>query len=249
MFYNLNKSQNFTPGFICVLHTFGRSLQWNPHIHVLISEGGSGNIDVWRTVKHFNFKLLRNSFRTVLLNHMEYHIGKSFKKVKSYIYKHCPNGFYVYAKPKLSNTKQVVKYIGRYLGRPVIATSRIDNYDGSSVTFHYNRLEDGLLVSETLSACDFIKKLIVHIPEKHFKMIRYYGIYAKQHKNLKLLFPAIPLQKRRLFKSLNSWQASLLRSFGINPLRCCCGHTMEFLDICRRGSPLFEIFKPGADSG
>lgn len=26
-----NKSELFTPGFICVLHTFGRGLKWNPH--------------------------------------------------------------------------------------------------------------------------------------------------------------------------------------------------------------------------
>ena len=36
----MNKSQKFTPGFISVLHTFGRDLKWNPHIHCLISEGG-----------------------------------------------------------------------------------------------------------------------------------------------------------------------------------------------------------------
>jgi hypothetical protein len=68
MFYKMNKAENFTPGFICVLHTFGRSLQWNPHIHVLISEGGVGNKTVWRPIKHFNYYLLRNSFRTALLN-------------------------------------------------------------------------------------------------------------------------------------------------------------------------------------
>lgn len=244
----MNKSENFTPGFICVLHTFGRSLQWNPHIHVLISEGATGNFSVWRPIKHFNFFYLRNSFRTVLLNLMQSHIGKSFKKVKASIYKNCSNGFYVYAKPTLSNTRQIVKYIGRYLGRPVIATSRIDNYDGNSVTFHYNRHEDNVFVSETLSASDFIKKLIIHIPEKHFKMIRYYGIYAKSHKNSDLLFKAVPLQKRRLLKSLNSWQASLLRSFSYDPLKCCCGHKMNLLDICLRGSPLIEIFKPLNDS-
>lgn len=33
MFHKMNKSKNFTPGVICVLYTFGRSLQWNPHIH------------------------------------------------------------------------------------------------------------------------------------------------------------------------------------------------------------------------
>ena len=40
MFFKLNKSKNFTPGFIMVLHTFGRDLKWNPHIHCLLSEGG-----------------------------------------------------------------------------------------------------------------------------------------------------------------------------------------------------------------
>lgn len=40
MFHNLNKSKNFVPGFVCVLHSFGRPLEWNPHIHCLITEGG-----------------------------------------------------------------------------------------------------------------------------------------------------------------------------------------------------------------
>ena len=31
----------------------------------------------------------------------------------------------------ICDPETVIKYIGRYLGRPVIATSRIDNYDGS----------------------------------------------------------------------------------------------------------------------
>ena len=39
-FYKDNKSECFTPGFILVLHTFGRDLKWNPHIHCLVSEGG-----------------------------------------------------------------------------------------------------------------------------------------------------------------------------------------------------------------
>ena len=86
---------------------------------------------------------------------MEKHIGKSFKKTKAFIYKNCPNGFYVYAKPTFNNPKEVIKYIGRYLGRPVIATSRIDNYDGNLVTFHYNRHEDNEFVSETVPAADF----------------------------------------------------------------------------------------------
>ena len=62
MFHKDNKTELFTPGFICVLHTFGRDLKWNPHIHCLISEGGIGNSLHWRHKKHFNYRLLRDSF-------------------------------------------------------------------------------------------------------------------------------------------------------------------------------------------
>ena len=76
---------------------------------------------------------------------------------------YCKNGFYVYAKPNLCDPKTVSKYIGRYLGRPVIATSRIDSYDGDTVTFHYNRHEDNKYVVEKIPALDFISRLIQHI--------------------------------------------------------------------------------------
>lgn len=66
---------------------------------------------------------------------MESRIGPSFKKIKSKCYSDHKQGFYVYAKPNLCDPKTVVKYIGRYLGRPVIATSRIDNYVGKDFTF------------------------------------------------------------------------------------------------------------------
>lgn len=72
MFSKLNKSKNFTPGFIMVLHTFGRDLKWNPHIHCLISEGGYSDAGFWRHVSHFNYTFLRNAFRTALLSSFGY---------------------------------------------------------------------------------------------------------------------------------------------------------------------------------
>ena len=177
-FTRIIKSEKFTPGFICVLHTFGRDLKWNPHIHCILSEGGIGNSGLWRSMTHFNYTLLRNAFRTTLLDLLEQKLGPSFKKIKSKCYQEHKNGFYVYAKPNKCDPKIVAKYIGRYLGRPVIATSRIDNYDGENVTFHYNRHEDEKLVTETIPVLQFIERLIQHIPEKHFKQIRYYGLYS-----------------------------------------------------------------------
>ena len=197
MFHKQNKSELFTPGFILVLHTFGRDLKWNPHIHALISEGGAGNHTVWRPCKHFDFRFLRNSFR----------------KVKNEMYTKHAEGFYVRAKPNLCKPDVTIKYISRYLGRPVIASSRIDNYDGENVTFHYNRHKDNELITETISAIDFIKKLIIHIPEKYFKMIRYYGIYAKHHRYEGRLSLFISKEKRRFHTSQNVWRTSISLSF------------------------------------
>ena len=232
MFFKLNKSKNFTPGFIMVLHTFGRDLKWNPHIHCLISEGGYSDDAFWRNVSHFNYTFLRNAFRTALLKEMLLRIGPSFKKVSARCYLEHEHGFYVYAKPNLCDPRIVVKYIGRYLGRPVIATSRIDKYDGEMVTFHYNRHEDEQYIEETIPAMEFIQRLIRHIPEKHFKMIRYGGIYARHREIDSKLYRAISKSKHHIYHSFNQWRTAILSSFGYDPLVCPdCQHRMEFLEL------------------
>lgn len=232
MFFQMNKSKNFVPGFICVLHTFGRPLEWNPHIHCLITEGGSSDDGFWRVVKHFNYTLLRKSFQTALLNEMENRIGPSFKKTKAHIYKKDSNGFYVFAKPNLCDTQTVVKYISRYLGRPVIALSRIDSYDGENVTFHYNRHEDNVFVKKTIPALDFISLLIQHIPEPHYKMIRYYVLYARHRSSDKKLRKAIHPSKHKLICSFSKWRNNIATSFGYDPICCSnCKTTMTLTDL------------------
>ena len=125
-----------------------------------------------------------------------------------------------------------IKYISRYLGRPVIAASRIDKYDGEFVTFHYTRHEDNKTIEEGVPAPDFIKRLIIHIPEKHFKMLRYYGIYAKHHKQEKKLRRCISPEKRKFLSSIQDWRTSILLSFGYDPLRCpACGTSMSVLEV------------------
>lgn len=250
MFQKMNKSENFTPGFICVLHTFGRDLKWNPHIHALISEGGAGNYSPWRHVKHFDYRFLRNSFQKVLLDRMSKILGPSFKKVKNSIYNNQKNGFYVRAKPNLCTPDITIKYISRYLGRPVIATSRIDSYDGDFVTFHYNRHEDNQLITERIPALDFIKRLIVHIPEKHFKMLRYYGLYAKHHKQEKVLRRCISGEKQKFLRSTLYWRESILLSFGYDPLKCPkCGTSMLALEVYYKKTALFEQYRKIMRSG
>lgn len=248
MFHKDNKTELFTPGFILVLHTFGRDLKWNPHIHCLLSEGGLGKSGLWRAKSHFNYVFMRNSFQTALLNELKKKLPDSFKKVVSSVYKNSKNGFYVYAKPNRCEPKHVIKYIGRYLGRPVIATSRIDNYNSidDTVTFHYNRHEDDKYVEETLPSMDFIKRLIRHIPEMHFKQVRYYGLYATPHIEKYKLNHAIHKSKHKFYLSLNKWRECISTSFGYDPISCpCCHEKMTLLEIYHNHKriPLDELYQ------
>ena len=246
LFHKDNKSNLFTPGFICVLHTFGRDLKWNPHIHCLVSEGGVGKNLIWKRKDHFNFTFLRHAFQTALLDELHKKIGPSFKKMKAYIYTNYKDGFYIHAPKNKCKPQEVIKYIGRYLGRPVIATSRIDTYDGDFVTFHYNRHEDEKLVYETIPVLEFMERLIRHIPEKHFKMIRYYGIYGRRRQSDKKLRRAIPKEQHSFWMSFTKWRQSILFSFGYDPLKCpACGKTMAFLELYFNHKPvrLHEMYE------
>ena len=152
--------------------------------------------------------------------------------------------FYVRAKPNRCTPSITIKYISRYLGRPVIASSRIDNYDGENVTFHYTRHKDNKTVSECIPVMEFISRLIRHIPEKQFKMLRYYGIYARQHKQSPKLFRCMSSEKKAFLRRHMDWRNSILLSFGYDPL-CCpkCNTSMVVLEVYYKKTALFERYK------
>lgn len=232
-FHDLNKSQSFKPGIICVLHTFGRNIKWNPHIHALCTEGAPGNTEIFRYIRHIDYTALRRRFQTILLNLLEDKLGKNnFRPLKNKIYANTKNGFYVRAKPSKSrNIKKGIQYVVRYTGRPVMAQSRIINYDGENVTFYYQRHEDNQRVEETISALDFIKRLIIHIPDIDFKMIRYYGIYSKKHHFHGKMIMMFNKQQLKVQKMMTRWQLSIISNFLYNPLTCpYCNCEMKLLE-------------------
>ena len=153
-----------TPGFFAFLHTFGRDLKWNPHIHILIAELKLCSNGLISKFEYFDFNALSKRFQTILLNLLEKEIGKDFKKEKADSYKNHPNGFYVYAEKKeFKSLKDGIEYVTRYCGRVPISENRIVNYDGENVTFCYNDHKDGKYYEKTVPAEVFIMTLIKHL--------------------------------------------------------------------------------------
>lgn len=236
--YEQNHSRNFKAGMIYGLHTFGRDLKWNPHIHMIITEGALDCNGKWKSIRFFPYTMLRSRFMTTLLFNMKSALDpdsfslSDFNALTNSLYKTKHNGFYVNAPPAdLGSTDAIVHYVIRYIGRPVMAQSRILSYDGTNVTYWYQRHADQEKVTVTESACEFIQKLIIHIPEKNFNMLRYYGLYAKGRSAFPALIRKLSEPVRRLKKSLLKWRYALDMAFGKDPLDCPCGHTMKFSGI------------------
>lgn len=99
-------------------------------------------------------------------------------------------------------------------------------------------------MEEELDALDFIGKVVRHIPEKHFKMIRYYGVYAKNTKHKNKFFKMIDEKVAEFKRKMRNWQTRILLTFGVNPLSCPkCGEKMRFNDIVYYGISIRERLK------
>ena len=171
------------PGIIVVLHTYGRDLGFNPHIHVIMSEGGFDQNKEWVNIPYISYTALRKTWQYQVLTNLKKQIPdtKENKQLIDRLFKKNANGFYVRAKDKITSF-EVIRYIGRYVRHPAIANSRIVDYDGETVTFWYERDEKRFY--KTMSAEDFITAIIGHIPDKQFKIIRYYGAYSRRKRKV-----------------------------------------------------------------
>jgi hypothetical protein len=242
-----SKKKEYTPGIITAIHTFGRDLKWNPHVHMLITEGAMDKEGDFKEMEYIHYAVLRRSWQYLLLTEIQRCFKKDLKikKIISKLFREKDKGLYVYAKGRMKNAKGAVRYIGRYVSRPAIAESRIKRYDGKEVTFYYERHEDSEKVEVTISAQEFIKKLIRHIPDRQFKMVRYYGIYARRSKYKVKQFLTYQQKQRKLkWKKLN-WRERIQKVFGYDPLKCeKCGKQMEVYDVYypKYGS-MMEIFQ------
>ena len=116
----------------------------------------------------------------------------------------------------------MARYVGRYVRHPAIANRRITYFDGSIAKFYYD--DEGEIVNVVMTADEFITALIQHIPEPHFKMVRYYGAYARRSKG------RFGARIQSGIKQLTMYQFGLIK-----PILCpLCGGEVEFVWYCKK---------------
>jgi hypothetical protein len=214
-------------GIIIALHPFGKDMKWCPHLHLILTEGGFDKHGKFFPVGFVPAEAFRRKW--------QYEVLIKLKKagvpagVIDDCFKQHKNGFYVWLhrNGRIAHPRLIAKYIGRYVRHPAIANSRIDNFDGTTVWFHFNTEKDTAVTRNEINmhVDEFITALIQHIPPKQFRMIRYYGAYVRRAKG------RYGASARSTIKQLN------LYHFGLERIIACpfCGNPMTF--VCYNKKP------------
>ena len=124
-----------------------------------------------------------------------------------------------FSKPT-KNAHHTVNYLGRYLKRPALAQSRLLHYDGQTIIFNYLNHTTGRHQTRTEPSEVFIARLVQHIPDKGFRLIRYYGFLAYRVRSTLLPKVYALLNQATPKPPTVRWPALLKQSFGLDPLQC-----------------------------
>jgi hypothetical protein len=255
-------------GFVSVLHTFGADLKWHPHVHMLVTEGGL-SLDGERWVEPYNTGWLMAHAGVKKM--WRYHVVKALRKAHRNQELRFPAGaaflrefpyfnallrklyeftWYAHIGACLLDPTASLRYIGRYTKRAVLAEYGITYYDGHKVRFAFRDYANGGRTSfKTLPVLAFLGRLLRHVPDKNFKMVRHGGLFAPRWKERYL-----PQARRALGQpepapaaastdppaSLRTWEERQLAQ-GREPLWCApCAAPMLLLDIVFGPHPRIE---------
>ena len=191
-------------GFFAVLHTWGQSLQFHPHLHCVVPGGGlSPDGQRWVSCRPNFFlpvRVLSHLFRRLFLQSLQqaFDSGKlqffnaleSLRERRTFLQlvnrmKACE--WVVYAKSPFAGPQQVLDYVGRYTHRVAISNHRLLDIENHQVRFEWKDYRDGGQVKTmTLSADEFIRRFLLHVLPDGLQRIRYYGFLGNRHRKEKL---------------------------------------------------------------
>ena len=209
-------------GSMATVHKCGNSLNYNPHVH-LIGTRELVNAETGEIITPFmSYKNMRYAWMNAacaLLKKQGMLTDDELSRVKQK-YK---NGFHVYFQPIAGGNNDILFRTAEYLADGYFHNSQIQevNHEKRTVTFRYKKwvernTREKMYGVMTLDIHEFMARMLFYLPEKHTKMLRYYGIYAhKAGEKMKSI-------------SRKTWAAAIERSFAQNPEICpTCGSEMS----------------------
>lgn len=182
-------------GFLAVLHTWGRALNWHPHLHVLVGAGGrDAATGRWRQARAnylFPVRSMSRVFGAILLRGIEdletaaeirWPEGlDTIERRRDWRLRLAGRNWNIFSRATLGNTRAVVRYLARYTSRIAMSNQRIRRIDEEkrTVTFEYKDYRDeGKTREMTMDGKAFVRSFARHLVPKGFRRVRYFGLLA-----------------------------------------------------------------------
>ena len=187
-------------GITSILHTWGQTMEFHPHIHNIVTGGGISNNKWIESKENYIFKvqvlssLFKQKFLSMLKN-IELNLPEDMKNLKdpkelnNFLRPLYNKDWVTYIEPPKGSPENVIEYVGRYSFRVAISNYRIKNIDDNNVTFEYKDYKDNSKIKKiTITGIEFIRRFMLHVLPKYFTKIKHYGILANRNKksNIKL---------------------------------------------------------------
>ncbi|MEA1877688.1 MAG: IS91 family transposase [Bacteroidota bacterium] len=191
-------------GFFGVLHTWGQTLSFHPHIHYVVPGGCLHSSGKWLFPSYqssflFPVKAMALVFRGKFIEGLKeaYYSGKLelpgdlnrfavVDEFEAWIDELVDRDWVTYSKPPFAGPEQVIEYVSRYTHRVAISNHRILSSENNEICFSYKDYkDDGKQKEMTLSADEFIRRFLHHILPAKFHRIRHYGYLANGNSKAK----------------------------------------------------------------
>ena len=184
-------------GITSILHTWGQTIEFHPHIHSIVTGGGLKNNHWISCDKDYIFKVqvLGSLFRGKFLYYLKHEFNKlntDFRNIKEF--NKFLNPLYnktwiTYIEPPKGKAENVIEYVGRYSFRVAISNERIKNVENDEVTFEYKDYKDNSKIKEmTISGEEFIRRFLFHVLPDNFTKIKHYGLLSNRNKKNNIRF-------------------------------------------------------------
>ena len=181
-------------GITSILHTWGQTMEFHPHIHNIVTGGGISNNE-WKTTKEnyiFKVQVLSSLFKRKFLSMLKKidlklpkHLEKlkDIKELNNFLRPLYNKDWVTYIEPPKGSPENVIEYIGRYAFRVAISNYRIKDIDDTNVTFEYKDYKDDSKIKlMTITGVEFIRRFLLHVLPNYFTKIKHYGLLANMNK-------------------------------------------------------------------
>jgi Putative transposase/Transposase zinc-binding domain len=224
-------------GVLAVLHTWGQNLQFHPHVHCVVPGGGLSPDGTRWVASPSNFflpvRVLSRVFRGKFLAGLRAAFARGELRFAADQFDRALSDaahteWVVYAKAPFGGPEQVLKYLARYTHRVAISNARLLDFEDGMVRFRYKDYAHGNRERVmTLSALEFVRRLLLHVLPTGFMRIRHYGIQANRHRHEKLALCRQLLGSEKAAEPVASEETGEPRESpsSISPTRVCpvCG--------------------------